>query len=67
MINKLELIDMIDTILMKAICGDIQNETLLTEMDDETLELLLIGIWEDLESNDGFGEFARFGVNVGQA
>jgi|TARA_R100000750_G_scaffold48630_1_gene33484 hypothetical protein len=67
MINKLELIDMIDTILMKAICGDIQNETLLTEMDDETLELLLIGIWEDLESNDGFGEFARFGVNVGEA
>ena len=67
MINKLELIDMIDMILMKAICGDIQNETLLTEMDDETLELLLIGIWEDLESNDGFGEFARFGVNVGEA
>ena len=67
MINKLELIDMIDVILMKAICGDIQNETLLTEVDDETLELLLIGIWEDLESNDGFGEFARFGVNVGEA
>ena len=65
--NKPELIDMIDVILMKAICGDIQNETLLTEMDDETLELLLIGIWEDLESNDGFGEFARFGVNVAEA
>tara|TARA_Y100000034_G_scaffold96183_1_gene117052 strand:- start:760 stop:960 length:201 start_codon:yes stop_codon:yes gene_type:complete len=65
--NKPELIDMIDVILMKAICGDIQNETLLTEVDDETLELLLIGIWEDLESNDGFGEFARFGVNVAEA
>jgi hypothetical protein len=65
--NTPELIDMIDVILMKAICNDIQNEKLLTEMDDETLELLLIGIWEDLESNDGFGEFARFGVNVGEA
>ncbi len=65
--NKPELIDMIDVILMKAICGDIQNETLLTEVDDKTLELLLIGIWEDLESNDGFGEFARFGVNVAEA
>jgi hypothetical protein len=67
MMNKPELIDMIDVILMKAICGDIQNETLLTEVDDETLELLLIGIWEDLETNDGFGEFARFGVNVAEA
>ena len=65
--NTPELIDMIDVILMKAICNDIQNEKLLTEMDDESLELLLIGIWEDLESNDGFGEFARFGVNVGEA
>ena len=58
---------MIDILLMKAICGDIQNETLLIEMDDETLELLLTGIWEDLESNDGFGEFAMYGVIVGEA
>ena len=65
--NTPDLIDMIDVILMKAICGDIQNETLLTEVDDETLELLLIGIWEDLESNDGFGEFAMYGVTVGEA
>jgi hypothetical protein len=67
MMNKPELIDMIDILLMKAICGDIQNETLLIEMDDETLELLLTGIWEDLESNDGFGEFAMYGVIVGEA
>ena len=65
--NTPELIDMIDVILMKAICNDIQNEKLLTEMDDETLELLLIGIWEDLESNDGFGEFAMYGVQIGEA
>ncbi len=65
--NIPELIDMIDVILMKAICSDIQNETLLTEMDDETLELLLIGMWEDLESNDGFGEFAMYGVQIGEA
>ena len=65
--NIPELIDMIDVILMKAICSDIQNETLLTEMDDETLELLLIGMWEDLESNNGFGEFAMYGVQIGEA
>ena len=65
--NTPDLMDMIDVILMKAICGDIQNETLLTEADDETLELLLVGIWEDLESNDGVGEVAMYGVQVGEA
>ena len=41
--------------------------TLYTEADDETLELVLTGIWEDLESNGGFGEFAQYGINVGEA
>ena len=65
--TKYDLTDMIDILLMRAICSDITNQTLLTEVDDETLELLLIGIWEDLESNDGFGEFAKHGVNIGEA
>ena len=60
-------IGIIDRLLMMSICTDVLNETLYTEVDDETLELVLVGIWEDLESNDGFGEFARFGVNVGEA
>ena len=63
----LDQIGVIDRLLMMAICLDVLNETLLTEVDDETLELVLIGIWEDLESNDGFGEFAEYGVHVGEA
>ena len=60
-------IGIIDRLLMMSICTDVLNETLYTEVDDETLELVLIGIWEDLESNGGFGEFALYGVNVGEA
>ena len=59
-------IGIIDRLLMMSICTDVLNETLYTEVDDETLELVLVGIWEDLESNGGFGEFARFGINVGE-
>jgi hypothetical protein len=57
----------IDRLLMMSICADVLNETLYTEADDETLELVLTGIWEDLESNGGFGEFAQYGINVGEA
>ena len=60
-------IGIIDRLLMMSICSDVLNEKLYTEVDDETLELVLIGIWEDLESNDGFGEFAEYGVHVGEA
>ena len=60
-------IGIIDRLLMMSICSDVLNEKLYTEVDDETLELDLIGIWEDLESNGGFGEFALYGVNVGEA
>ena len=63
----MDSIGIIDRLLMMSICTDVLNETLYTEVDDETLELVLIGIWEDLESNGGFGEFALYGVNVGEA
>ena len=62
----MDSIGIIDRLLMMSICSDVLNEKLYTEVDDETLELVLVGIWEDLESNGGFGEFARFGINVGE-
>ena len=64
--DTIDRIGIIDRLLMMSICTDVLNETLYTEVDDETLELVLVGIWEDLESNGGFGEFARFGINVGE-
>ena len=65
--DTIDRIGIIDRLLMMSICSDVLNEKLYTEVDDETLELVLIGIWEDLESNGGFGEFALYGVNVGEA
>ena len=51
---------MIDRILMRAISNDLINGSLL-ESDDETLEMLLHGIWELKE------EFQEKGVIVGEA
>ena len=65
--DTIDRIGIIDRLLMMSICTDVLNETLYTEVDDETLELVLVGIWEDLESNGGFGEFAQYGINVGEA
>jgi len=56
----LDQVNMIDRILMRAICNDMINGTLL-ETDVETLELVLLGIWEDKES------FQERGVIVGEA
>jgi len=56
----LDQANMIDRILMRAICNDMINGTLL-ETDVETLELVLLGIWEDKES------FQERGVIVGEA
>ena len=39
----------------------VMNGTLLTEVDNETLELVLTGIWEDKES------FKERGVIIGEA
>ena len=51
---------MIDRILMRAISNDLINGSLL-ESDDETLKMLLHGIWELKE------EFQEKGVIVGEA
>ena len=56
----LDQVNTIDRILMRAICNDMINGTLL-ETDMETLELVLLGIWEDKES------FQERGVIVGEA
>ena len=38
----------IDNRLFNMICNDITNGTLL-KADDETLELLMVGLWEHME------------------
>ena len=46
---------------MSAIARDINNGTLLTEADDETIEMVLIGIWEDIT------RYQMKGVIIGEA
>ena len=58
--NIIDDIEKLDRLLMKHICADIINGSLLEE-DDMTLELLLTGIWENLEN------FQSKGVIVGEA
>jgi len=58
--KHIDKIELIDSILMTAIAKDIVNGTLLNT-DDETLELVLHGIWEDIEA------FKERGVIIGQA
>ena len=54
-------IDMIDNILMSAITKDIVNGNLLTEADDDTVEMVLNGIWEAMDT------FIEKGVIIGLA
>ena len=56
----IERLHEIDRILMRAIARDVLNGSLL-EADDQTLELVLQGIWEDPEA------FEERGVVIGQA
>jgi len=53
--------EQVDRILFKTITNDIVNGTLLTESDNETLKLVLVGIWEDMET------FEASGVIIGEA
>ena len=54
-------IDMIDNILMSAITKDIVNGNLLTEADDDTVEMVLHGMWEAMDT------FIEKGVIIGLA
>tara|TARA_A100001515_G_scaffold98585_1_gene79503 strand:- start:6878 stop:7057 length:180 start_codon:yes stop_codon:yes gene_type:complete len=58
--NILDQANIIDRILMRAICNDMINGSLL-ESDDETLQMLLHGIWELKE------EFEQKGIVIGEA
>ena len=56
--KHIDKIELIDNILMTAIAKDIMNGTLLTT-DDETLSMVLTGVWEDIDA------FIERGVIIG--
>ena len=53
--------DLIDHMLLMTICTDIINGTLLTQEDDETLQLLLEEMYDDLST------YRQLGVIAGEA
>ena len=59
--KHIDKIEMIDNILMSAITKDIVIGNLLTEAVDDTVELVLNGIWEAMDT------FIEKGVIVGLA
>ena len=59
--KHIDKIEMIDNLLMSAITKDIVSGKLLTETDDETLEMVLQGIWENLDT------FTERGIIIGTA
>ena len=59
--NIQDRIEEIDRVLTQAVCNDILNGKILTEADDDTLEMILTGIWENIH------EYEANGVVVGNA
>ena len=59
--NIEDRIDLIDHMLLHTICNDIVNGTLLTHEDDDTIEMILVNIWEDID------KFATLGVTIGES
>ena len=59
--NIQDRIEEIDRVLTRAVCNDILHGAFLTEADDETLEMVLTGIWENIH------EYEANGVVVGNA
>ena len=59
--NIEDRIDLIDHILLKNICNDIVNGTLLTHEDNNTIEMILVSIWEDMD------KFTTLGVTIGES
>ena len=59
--NIRDRIEEIDRVLTQAVCNDIVQGKLLVEADDETLEMVLVGMWEDLH------EYVANGVIIGEA
>ena len=56
-----DLMNNLDMLLMEHIVHDIVNGTLLTQEDDETVEMLLTHMYDDMTS------YERLGVIVGKA
>jgi hypothetical protein len=59
--NIRDRIEEIDRVLTQAVCNDIVQGKLLVEADDETLEMVLVGIWENIN------EYKANGVIIGEA
>ena len=45
----------IDGLLMFNICMDIQNGTLLTQEDDETVEMVMLNMYDDMTRYEAMG------------
>ena len=56
-----DIMNNLDMLLMEHIVYDIVNGTQLTQEDDETLEMLLLEIYDDMIS------YEKLGVLVGKA
>jgi len=59
--NTEDRIDLIDHMLLMTICNDIVNGTLLTHEDNDTIEMILVSIWEDMD------KFTKLGVTIGKS
>jgi hypothetical protein len=59
MVNEL-IVNLVDRELIRQIAFDVCTGVLF-EADDETLEMVLIGIWQDVD------KFVDQGVEVGEA
>jgi|TARA_R110000782_G_C14465046_1_gene373933 hypothetical protein len=52
---KQDVINHIDGLLMFNICMDIQNGTLLTQEDDETVEMVMLNMYDDMTRYEAMG------------
>ena len=50
-----DLVNNIDQLLMMNICMELINGTLLTQEDDETLELVMVNMYDDMTRYEELG------------
>ena len=56
-----DIMNNLDMLLMEHICYDLINGTLLTQEDDETLELVLINMYDEMS------RYEQIGVIIGKS
>jgi len=56
-----DIVNHIDRLLMEHICYDLINGTLLTQEDDETLELVLTNMYDEMS------QYEQLGVIIGKS